>query len=193
MLSWKPVCTCRVVLITLPNCGDWICSVTACVWVWTEQLRKCAHQDKTRMRMHAYTPSPLKANQVKVFIIASRHSCLGMRAQVLVAGCNNLSGEVLLAGFSPAANQLPAGCYKDVGGAPVFGTGSPWQEATRAECCCCWHQWLCVWENLWVKVRSGDWQPESCRSVFLLTSFPEPPTLSLSVAIPDRIISPPIC
>ncbi len=41
-----------------------------------------------------------------------------MQAPVLLADCESLSGEMLLAGPGRAANQLQACCYTDVGGAP---------------------------------------------------------------------------
>lgn len=79
------------------------------------------------MRMHAHTPSPAENQSAESIHSASkRQLSQGVQALVLVAGCKSLLGEMLLAGPSRAANQLPACCYKDVGGAPAaLGTGSP--------------------------------------------------------------------
>lgn len=185
MLSWKPDCTCRVVLIMLPNCGVYVVTGFAeQPHVFESQLsiylcaRTKTNPECACTRTHLPRWKPIRWE----YSLSHPDTAVSGDASTGFSGwLNNLSGEVLLAGLSPAANQLPACRYKDVGGAPAFGTGSPWQEDPGAEWCCCWHQRLCVWANLWVEVRGGDWQPESCRSVFLLTSFPEPPTLSLSL------------
>lgn len=80
-----------------------------------------------RTRMHAYTPSRLKANELRVSIRATNTQLFyGMQELGLLADCMVQSGKILLTRSTRATNRLKGCCCTGWAvPAPAVGTGSP--------------------------------------------------------------------
>lgn len=153
VLSWKPDYSCEIVIyIMILNCNSYLSRLhhlNTPLYVLT---------DEARTGMHAYTPSQLRANELRVFIRASRHSCL--------QGCKHWVYWLIV-----SANQVK--CYWQ--DQPVQPIRCKWLLAPPTMCrsSSTWHRFtinrrnpeliliavgfeICVCEFVWVSVSQGQ-------------------------------------
>lgn len=105
----------------------WKCYIHTLRYLISTRLHHLSTPLYVRTRMHAYTPSQLRANELRVSIRAPNTQLFaGMQALGLLADCIVQSGKMLLPGPARAANQVQGCCCTGWAvPAPALGTGLP--------------------------------------------------------------------